>query len=145
VFEYLKGRSGRKEFWASIGLLLLVGIGLALLHVDGASAATTFLWIIVWSRRLHDIGKPGWYTLAPIGVMVLVVVAAFLFGGEALMDAMRYSEAGEGPVSDRGAYLFLGLVFVLLAIQAGFTIWLGMKAGDAVGNSFGPPPEKSTF
>lgn len=145
MFEYLRGRSGRKEYWASIGLLLFVGIVLTLLHVDGASAATTFLWIIVWSRRLHDIGKPGWYTLAPIGVMVLVVVAAFLFGGEALLDAMRYGDAGEGPVSDRGAYLFLGLVFVLLAIQAGFTIWLGAKAGDIGGNRFGPPPQKSTF
>jgi uncharacterized membrane protein YhaH (DUF805 family) len=57
VIEYLKGRSGRKEFWASIGLLLLVGIGLSLLHVNGASGVTMFLWFIVWGRRLHDLGK----------------------------------------------------------------------------------------
>ena len=143
MFEYLKGRSSRKEYWASIGLLLFVGIVLTLLHVDGASAATTFLWIIVWSRRLHDIGKSGWFTLAPIVLMVVVSIGGFLLGGDALMDALRYSEAGKGPVSDRGAYLFLGLVLALLAIQAGFTIWLGAKAGDAGSNRFGPPPSVS--
>ena len=74
MFEYLKGRSGRKEYWASIGLLLFVGIVLTLLHVDGASAATTFLWIIVWSRRLHDIGKSGWFIL--IGFSMVIAVAA---------------------------------------------------------------------
>lgn len=143
MFEYLKGRSSRKEYWASIGLLILVGIVLTLLHIDGASAATTFLWIIVWNRRLHDIGKSGWHTLAPIGVMILVSVAAFAFGGDVLMDAMRYSESGNGPVSDRGTYLFLGLVITLLVIQASFTIWLGAKAGDSGSNRFGPPPDTS--
>ncbi len=29
----------------------------------------------------------------------------------------------------------------LLAVQAGFTIWLGVKAGDAGDNRFGPPPK----
>jgi len=145
VFEYLKGRSGRKEYWASIGLLLLVGVVLMLLRVNGASGATTFLWFIVWGRRLHDLGKSAVWVLAPIGAMVAVAVAAFLFGGQALMDAMQYSETGTGPISDKGAYLFFGLVVALLAIQAGFTIWLGVKSGEVGNNRFGPPPAGATL
>jgi uncharacterized membrane protein YhaH (DUF805 family) len=36
--------------------------------------------------------------------------------------------------------LFVGLVVVLLAIQFGFTIWLGVKKGDPGSNRFGPVP-----
>ena len=141
MIEYLKGRSGRKEYWASIALLLLVGIGLALLHVNGASGVTTFLWFIVWGRRLHDLGKSAVWVLAPLIAMIAVAVAAFAIGGQVLMDAVRYAETGQGPIPTAGLQMFFGLVIVLLAIQAGFTIWLGAKAGDAGDNRFGPPPK----
>jgi uncharacterized membrane protein YhaH (DUF805 family) len=141
VIEYLKGRSGRKEYWASIGILLLLGIGLAFLHINGASGVTTFLWFIVWGRRLHDINQSAAWVLAPLAAMVAVAVVGLLFGGPALMDAVKYSETGQGQVSDAGAMWLFGLFAALVLIQAGFTIWLGVKAGDAGDNKFGPPPK----
>jgi uncharacterized membrane protein YhaH (DUF805 family) len=143
VIEYLKGRSGRKEYWVSIAILLLVGIGLALLHVNGASGVTTFLWFIVWGRRLHDLNKSAVWVLAPLVAMILVAVAGLLFGGQALMDAVKYAETSQGKVSETGATMLFGLFAALLAIQAGFTIWLGMKKGDAGDNRFGPRPKDS--
>jgi uncharacterized membrane protein YhaH (DUF805 family) len=140
VFAYLNGRSSRAEFWIGIALLLLVGVGLAFVNVSGASGATTFLWIIVWARRLHDIGKSGWIILIPMGLMIAVSVAAFALGGDKLMNAVRDSQANGDEISERGAYLFLAFVGALLLIQGGFTIWLGARAGEPGSNRFGPPP-----
>jgi uncharacterized membrane protein YhaH (DUF805 family) len=141
VIEYLKGRSGHKEYWASIAILLLVGLGLAFANVAGASGVTTFLWFIVWGRRLHDFGKSAAWVLAPLGAMIVVTVVALLLGGNVLMDAARYAETGKGAISQSGETEFFALVMALLAVQAGFTIWLGVKAGDAGDNRFGPPPK----
>jgi uncharacterized membrane protein YhaH (DUF805 family) len=140
MFAYLNGRSGRKEYWIGVVLLLLVGVGLAAANVGGASGATTFLWILIWNRRLHDIGQTGWNILIPLGLMIAIMAAAALFGGKELLDAFEYAQAGNGPVTDRGAWIFIGIVVVALAIQFGFTIWLGIKQGDPGDNRFGPPP-----
>jgi len=141
VIEYLRGRSGRKEYWVSIGILLLVGVVLVLLPINGASGATTFLWFIVWGRRLHDLGKSAVWVLAPLVAMIVVAVLGFVVGGQPMLDAVKYSESGKGALSENGAYMFFGLVVALLAIQLGFTIWLGVKKGDAGNNKFGPPPK----
>jgi uncharacterized membrane protein YhaH (DUF805 family) len=142
VFAYLNGRSSRGEYWIGIALLILVGVGLALANISGASAATTFLWVMVWVRRLHDIGKSGWVILIPVGLMLVASVAAFALGGDELMNAVRYSETNSGEISERGAYLFLAFVGVVVLIQGGFTIWLGAKAGEPGNNRFGAPPGK---
>jgi uncharacterized membrane protein YhaH (DUF805 family) len=140
MFAYLQGRSGRKEYWIGVVLLLVVGVGLAYANVGGASGATTFLWILIWNRRLHDIGQSGWIILIPLGLIVLGTAAGLLLGGNEVLNAFEYSQKGDGPITQRGALLFDGMVLVLLAIQFGFTIWLGVRKGDAGDNRFGPPP-----
>jgi uncharacterized membrane protein YhaH (DUF805 family) len=142
VFAYLKGRSGRAEFWIGIALLFAVGIGLTLFQIAGASAVTTFLWIILWARRLHDLGKSGWIILIPVGLMLLASFGAFAFGGDELVQAMRAAQANSGQISERGARLLLAFAGVVVVIQGGFTIWLGSKSGEPGSNRFGPPPGK---
>jgi uncharacterized membrane protein YhaH (DUF805 family) len=142
VFAYLSGRSGRAEFWIGIAMLLVVGIGLTLFQVAGASAVTTFLWIILWARRLHDLGRSGWTMLIPIGLMFLVSAGAFALGGNEIIQAMRAAEANSTEISERGARLLLAFAGVVAVIQGGFTIWLGSKAGEPNSNRFGPPPGK---
>lgn len=140
MFAYLQGRSGRKEYWIGVGLLLLVGVGLAYANVGGASAATTALWILIWNRRLHDIGRSGWVILIPIGLIIAITILSVGLGGKEVLAAFEYSQTGGGPITERGATLFAGMVLLVLAIQFGFTIWLGVKKGDPGDNRFGPPP-----
>ena len=142
MFAYLSGRSGRAEFWIGIAMLFAVGIGLAVFQIAGASAVTTFLWIILWARRLHDLGKSGWTMLIPIGLMLLATFGAFAWGGDALVQAMRYAQLPEGKLSEQGARLLLAFAGIIIVIQGGFTIWLGSKAGEPGSNRFGPPPGK---
>jgi hypothetical protein len=61
-------------------------------------------------------------------------------GGEGLLKAFEYANTNEGSLSTSEAYAFLGLVLMLLIIQFGFTIWLGLKPGESRENRFGPPP-----
>jgi len=142
VFAYLNGRSGRTEFWIGIAILFVVGIGLTLFQIAGASAVTTFLWIILWARRLHDLGKSGWTILIPVGLMLLASFGAFAFGGDELVQAMRSAQANSGEISEGGARLLLIFASAIVVIQGGFTIWLGSKSGEPGSNRFGPPPGK---
>jgi len=123
-------------------MLFVVGIGLTLFQIAGASAVTTFLWIILWARRLHDLGKSGWTILIPVGLMLLASFGAFALGGDELVQAMRYMQANSGEISDNGARLLLIFAGVIVLIQGGFTIWLGSKNGEPGSNRFGPPPGK---
>jgi len=122
-------------------MLLVVGIGLTLFQLAGASAVTTFLWIILCARRLHDLGRSGWIILIPTGLMLLVTFGAVTFGGDEFVKAVRSVENG-GEVSDKDARLLFTLAGVVLVIQGGFTIWLGSKNGEPGSNRFGPPPGK---
>jgi len=140
MFAYLNGRSSRREYWIGVVLLLVVGLGLAYADIAGASSVTTFLWILIWNRRLHDIGQSGWMILIPLGLLIVFAAGGLVFGGDEPRNAFEYSQTGSGPVTERGATLFVGLVIVLLAIQFGFTIWLGVKKGDPGSNRFGPVP-----
>lgn len=68
-------------------------------------------------RRLHDLGKTGWWVLG-IGLLTVVIQAPAAVAGEA------------------------GVIFSLLAalISLGWTLWLGLAKGQAGENRFGPPP-----
>jgi len=140
VLEYLKGRSGRKEYWASVGILFVVALGLAALNLNGASGVMVFLWLLIWGRRLHDINRSSAWGLLPIVAALVIAFVAVTFGGRDLLNAVQYSQSGKGAVSEKGAYAFFGLLAAVLVVQGGFTIWLGVKRGDAGDNKFGPPP-----
>jgi len=142
VFAYLNGRSGRTEFWIGIGMLFLVAIGLGLANASGASAVTTFMWIILCARRLHDFGKSGWLILIPVGLILLVTFGAFAFGGDEFVKAVRSAQTNAGDISEQDVRILLSFAFAGLVIQGGFTVWLGSKAGQAGSNRFGSPPGK---
>jgi hypothetical protein len=44
------------------------------------------------------------------------------------------------PITAFGLYIMTGVVLASLLVQYGFSIWLGVKAGDPSENRFGPPP-----
>ena len=91
TFSY-SGRSGRSEFWGFVLAVTIVGLIVFLIekiagfdHAElGPYDAFSVLMVLptlgLWVRRLHDIGKSGWWfliTLIPvIGVIVLFIWAA---------------------------------------------------------------------
>jgi uncharacterized membrane protein YhaH (DUF805 family) len=143
MFSFFTGRSNRQEYWISVALLFVVALLLEVLHMQAASAAITIMWVITWLRRLHDIGKPGWWALIPIVLIMVIVFAGAALGGEPLMKAIAaiQSRASNYAIADNIVYLLAGIGIAAVVVQFGFTIWLGVKKGDEGSNRFGTPPE----
>jgi uncharacterized membrane protein YhaH (DUF805 family) len=139
--SFLGGRSDRWEYWTSVGLLTAAGLLLPMLHVRAAVAALAVMWIVTWARRLHDIDMSAWVTLAPVGTLIALVVGGLVFGGHEFTNALVDSQHhGAMPMTAFGMYTMTGVVLASLLVQYGFSIWLGVKAGDRGENRFGPPP-----
>lgn len=87
------GRARRKEYWIFV---LINGIIVNLLSIT--FPAISFLWVLVTFipniavsiRRMHDLGKSGWYILIPIYNFIL-----FCTDGET-----KENEYGEDPKFD---------------------------------------------
>ena len=112
-------RINRRVYWTAAGILLAIGAVLAML-THGAryiSGGVSLMWIWVIARRLHDIGRSGWWQAAAyVAEVVLAIV---------LVDAHMSLPVVTGV---------LGIAH--LALVAG----LGMIPGTPGDNRFGPPP-----
>jgi uncharacterized membrane protein YhaH (DUF805 family) len=65
----MNGRSGRKEFWLSVGVLMALNVALSLvLDPVLTSLISLPVWIFIATRRLHDFERSGWWSLIPFGV-----------------------------------------------------------------------------
>jgi len=73
------GRSRRKEFWMFFLIHLVISIGLNVIAgiIDFAFLGTIYSiavflpYIAVSIRRMHDVGKSGWFILIPIYNIIL--------------------------------------------------------------------------
>lgn len=114
-FRWLAGRAGRREYWLYVGLLVIAGLILRYAPPIVPLAFNAIL-ILVQVRRLHDLGRSGWWaawaTLAPLILGVLL----FYVAGEEIAT-------------------LVGVVLELILV-----ILIGAWPGDPEANRFGPPP-----
>ena len=124
-FSGLSGaRMSRRTYWIVVGVFLTLVVGLSIAPGVGAGTlttigrATTVPLIWVFARRLHDIGRSGWWQAPFYVVQILAVVAAAVEGGPASLLAF--------------------------GLQLIFTAVLGAIPGTAGDNKFGPAPGQPT-
>lgn len=76
------GRARRKEFWMFYLFNIIISYGIVgityAMEMPELSFLSTFYsfgvllpLIAVWIRRMHDVGKSGWYCLIPIYNLIL--------------------------------------------------------------------------
>ncbi len=120
IFGRVTGpRMNRKVFWIWSGGLIAVAVALAFLPLpSSASAPTAYFWIVVFTARLHDIGRSGWWQ-ALLYIVQIGLIVGLAFG------------AG-WPVDDAAG---VSGVLQLLAVIA-----LGAIPGQRGPNRFGPAP-----
>ena len=78
-----EGRARRKEYWMFFLFNILVSIGFGVIaSISGISflgniysLAVLLPAIAVGVRRMHDVGKSGWYLLIPIYSLILACTA----------------------------------------------------------------------
>ncbi len=77
-----EGRARRKEYWIFFLFNMLIGYGLLILATIADlpvllfAATLYFLGVLIPSiavaiRRMHDVGKSGWYSIVPIYSLIL--------------------------------------------------------------------------
>lgn len=83
-YAQFDGRSRRSEYWYFVLFVTLISIALTMIEVTlgiagflsmGWSLVTLVPSIAVAIRRMHDVGKSGWFILIPIYNLILAFTA----------------------------------------------------------------------
>ena len=152
------GRATRAEYWwwvlaVVIGTSIFTAVDSSIASFSGLGYtpfATIFSLAIilpdltVTARRLHDIGKSGWWQLAWVAISLLALIP--------IVVGLVVSISSDGfafnlPSGDEGSFLPLLLGFAItLLIWLGVFIWSLIwliSQGQAGPNRYGPDPRAS--
>lgn len=127
-----QGRAGRREYWRV--LLVLIGISFALSlfgMVPGGQliafpfslAANIAQWALV-ARRLHDLGRSGWWQVPAMTLGMAAVLQVVSLGPNGV-------ETNPGMATAMLGAMLLSLSFVVI---------IGLVRGDRGPNRYGQPP-----
>ena len=141
LFFSAEGRIGRQAFW--IGWLVLLGVQMlagwipVVGHALGLIAL--FAWVCLCTKRLHDMGRSGWWQLVPVVLgPVLIVGSAMSIGFGAILGEITNIDTDWAALAGVGGLLVSVAIAVLAVV--GFTLWLGIAEGQAGENRYGEPP-----
>jgi uncharacterized membrane protein YhaH (DUF805 family) len=169
------GRATRAEYWWWVLFTILAGIVLSIIDsIIGFSdpwdygplytlfvLATLLPSLAVAARRLHDIGKTGWWQLAWYAILFTAWIAAgimFLVGAVIVLSeagtSASWSSGQKGIVWENevvwenvgqtlaflpAAIMLLAAFLITLAIIVWSLVWLARR-GEPGQNRFGPDP-----
>jgi uncharacterized membrane protein YhaH (DUF805 family) len=110
---WLAGRSSRREY--GVYIVLILALSAVLSSAKGVGVGLTMALIFVQIRRVHDLGRTGWWavaaTLAPLAALLLAATVGW----------------------DNAMLIGMAIEIVLL-------VAIGVIPGEAEENRFGPPP-----
>ncbi len=121
------GRSRRAEFWWYVLAVVVISIVLAIIdRLIGMTILTGLLSLAlllpnlgIGVRRLHDVGKSGWWILLPLAPWLLMLICFFMFQWT------------------------LAMIFGLAALACWILlIYWYAQPGTSGQNKFGPEPKK---
>jgi uncharacterized membrane protein YhaH (DUF805 family) len=127
-----KGRIDRTTFWT---VQLLLAIFEACLRATATLFASELMlamllplliasWVVgvfTLTKRLHDLGRSGWWMLLPMAIAILVAGIA----------VTKFGRGSDGAIASEGLALLAPLAFFLTT---------GLLKGDPEPNRFGEPP-----
>ena len=154
------GRIGPGQFMSGVTVLVVISLILSLLPVfvpalvllNIIGLVFLWCWVVLWVKRYHDGGKPGWTCLIPIIVYLIVgVIAGFVISGmfadpDAALRAAEAAEAGDfgamfqmmgsGGLTKTGAIINAVVTAVISYVIA--MVFNNMIKHDDHDNQYGP-------
>ena len=137
------GRLRRQHFWISWLILLGAGVVLGWIPIIGALISIAMIWpnVAITVKRLHDMGKTGWFAVVPyvataIGfIMIIGAVGTAIFTNPQAFESEDPSVALSMLGSMMGGFAVMGLVGLA------FLLWIGITDSQRGDNKFGPNPK----
>ncbi len=137
-----EGRIGQRDFWIGFLVLFVGGLLIHAVVLVGTLiwALSTYCWVCLFAKRLHDMGHSGWAQVW-IYLFDVIAIAALLVGGlGSLLAAMvTGGHVGWGLIAG-GLGLFALAALAWFVVRLGFVLWLGLSAGQVGDNRYGPAP-----
>ncbi len=128
------GRAGRREWLIGFGVNTLIGTVIGALSTIGPLLSLPWMVAVlaVTSRRLHDMGRPGWLQLVPMGLFALAL------GLYAVVDPAGFAALRDGGDLSWPLDPVLGATAaVVCAGYLVFYLWVGSTNGDPGPNCYG--------
>jgi len=146
LFLKPSGRTGQKEFWIGIAIIVVINIIISKVIPAEMSLLSSILGLLmIWpgycvlSSRFKDMGKPPWLAMLPYAIIAVGYVLLLLgaLGAVAAGSAGSAEGMGAGLLGAGLGALCLGIGGLVGLI---FIIWAGIGKGDPGPNQYGPPP-----
>lgn len=133
------GRVRRSEFWWFVLFTLLL-VSLTWIPFIGWPIGIVIVIpsLAVISRRLHDIGKSGWWQLC-FGLIIFLLSILFI---ASIIFAINFADNNNKMVAVIFVLCGLISIFVAITTMIQWIIWLS-KEGDTGPNKYGPDPKNS--
>lgn len=138
-----EGRTRRSHFW--IGWLICLGASVVAgwIPLLGILISIGLIWpnVAITVKRLHDMGKSGWFAVIPW--IVTIAGACFAF---ATMGISAVTNTAALEREDPAAILALigpamGVFALVCLVGLGFLLWIGITDSQPGDNRFGPNPK----
>lgn len=141
LFLDAQGRIGQKDFWIGWLVLFVAGFIAGLIPIVGflIAIANVYFSVCLHAKRLHDMGKTAWLMLVPFGASIVGMIIGFAVGGAALFAGAMGDDAAAAAGAAGGMVVFGLVMLVVLVVNIGFLLWVGLSRGDPMDNRFGPP------
>lgn len=132
-YATFSGRARRSEYWWWFLFQCLMGL-LSLIPILGWIIAVALILpnLAINVRRLHDVGRTGWWLLAPYGFSLL---GGILLGAGALVGLGGHGSSG-------GITAVIGAIALLGGIITGIMLFIwDLSDSKPETNQYGPSPK----
>lgn len=147
LFLSPEGRMGIKDFW--LGFLILFGLWwvLNLVPLVGhlVQLAMIYSYVCLYAKRLHDMGRSGFWQLIPMAVTAVCLTVGVTAAGAGIAAAVIQGDTEAVLAAVAGGFLLLGLCALAGIVCLIFLTWVGVAGGQPGTNRYGPPPARSLF
>ncbi|WP_427791451.1 DUF805 domain-containing protein [Brevundimonas diminuta] len=137
------GRLRRQHFWISWLILLGVSVVLGWIPILGGLISLALIWpnVAITVKRLHDMGKTGWFAVIPwVGVIIGTIMIFGAVGTAIIANAQAFeSEDPAAVLALLGS--MMGGIAVMGLVGLAFLLWIGIVDSQKGDNKYGPNPK----
>ncbi|HEY1072671.1 DUF805 domain-containing protein [Brevundimonas sp.] len=137
------GRLRRQHFWISWLILFGASVVLGWIPIIGNLIGLALIWpnVAITVKRLHDIGKSGWFAVIP---WVATVVGFVMIISAVGMSIITNPQAFENEDPEAMLAMFgsmMGGIAVIFLVNIAFLLWIGVTDSQRGDNQYGPNPK----